>query len=137
MRIKRERLIFIKSSLFFLIIFQFYSCISSGEKFSSDLTWIENHKTSQQDVKMVLGTPYSVGSSGGIITWTYAFYQYVFPTKTYFKELRFYWKNNKRVKNYSFNSSFPEDLSRVHIRTNLATDTVQQKNNSRFKDMSK
>ena len=109
---------------FFLL---FSSCISSGDKFSSDLSWIENLKTNQQDVKMVLGTPYSVGNSGGIVTWTYAFYQYVFPSKTYYKELRFYWGSDKRVKNFSFNSSFPEDLSRVNIGSGIRLERLSHK----------
>ena len=136
---KKTRIIYplLKIIFIFSISSLFTGCFSFGDKFSSDLTWVENNKTNQEDVKMVLGTPYSLGNSGGVSTWTYAFYQYIFPAKTAYKELRFYWSQNKTVKHYNFNSSFPEDLSRVHVGGRTQTHLSQkqlQKNNTYYKN---
>jgi hypothetical protein len=84
------------------------ACISSGRDFPSRLDWITKEQTKKEDVALVLGKPYAVGNSSGVPTWTYAFYKYS-PFSSYYKELRFYWADEK-VQTFTFNSSFPEDL---------------------------
>lgn len=86
------------------------SCLTSGRDFPSRLEWIKKEQTKKDDVALVLGTPYAVGSSSGTPTWTYAFYKYSPFSKTVYKELRFYWSDENKVKNYTFTSSFPDDL---------------------------
>ena len=87
------------------------SCLTTGKNFPSDLAWIKKEKTKKSDVQMVLGAPFAIGNSGGVKTWTYAFYKYKLFGKTSHKELKFYWLPNNSVKTFSFNSSFPDDLN--------------------------
>jgi hypothetical protein len=84
-------------------------CVTNGADFKSETAWIKPGQTKQADVKMVLGEPYSVGSSGGKATWTYGYYRYKLIGKSLQKELKLYWKPDGTVENYSFNSSFPDD----------------------------
>ena len=85
-------------------------CVSTGRDFPSDVSWIKKEGTRQKDVNLVLGRPFSVGSSGGIPTWTYAYYYYNVIGKRFHKELKFYWNEDKAVKHYSFSTSFPRDV---------------------------
>ncbi len=89
------------------------ACLSTGRDFPSRTDWIQKDRTKKDDVKLVLGSPYAVGSSGGIQTWTYAFYKYTLFGRTYYKELRLYWTDGNIVKNFSFDTSFPEDLQEM------------------------
>lgn len=87
-------------------------CVTEGKDFKSDVTWIKDGQTKNNDVKMVLGAPHSVGNSGGKETWTYGFYRYKLIGKSLQKELKFYWNPDGTVSSFSFNSSFPEDTGR-------------------------
>ncbi len=89
------------------------ACVTRGKDFSSDLGWIKKNQTSQGDVQKYLGAPTSVGNSGGIATWTYGFYNYRLFGESTTKELKFYWNNEFKVQDYSFNSSLPEDRRRL------------------------
>ena len=86
------------------------SCITIGESFPSRVDWIEKDKTTDRDVKLVLGLPSAVGNSGGTPTWTYSYYSYTLWKMPRFKELKFYWNKNHTIKHYSFTSSFPGDI---------------------------
>ncbi|NRA46268.1 MAG: hypothetical protein HRU09_15050 [Oligoflexales bacterium] len=94
-----------------LLMLTMTSCVTTGKNFPSDLAWIKKENTKKSDVKMVLGPPFAIGNSGGVVTWTYAFYKYQLFGKTSHKELKFYWNPNHSVKHFSFNSSFPDDLN--------------------------
>ena len=85
-------------------------CVTQGENFPSETSWIHKGKTTQDQVKMMLGRPSAVGDSGGTRTWTYGYYQYQALKPARYKELKFFWDKNRTVKHYSFNSSFPRDL---------------------------
>ena len=89
-------------------------CVSTGANFPSRTDWIEKNKTKVDDVELVLGKPFAVGDSGGTKTWTYGFYRFVFPNRSYHKELKLYWNQDRTVKHYSFNSSFPTDISKAN-----------------------
>ena len=91
----------------------FLGCVTRGKDFSSDLRWIKKDNTSQGDVTSILGTPYKVGSSSGIPTWTYGFYKFKLFGESWTKELKLYWNNSKLVRDFSFSSSFPEDRKKV------------------------
>ena len=97
----------------FLVMFLFVvgltGCVTRGVDFSSDLSWVKVNSTTQMEVSQKLGTPYSVGNSGGLSTWTYGYYKYALFTDSPTKELKFYWSNDHKVKDFSFTSSFPED----------------------------
>ena len=88
------------------------SCVTRGENFSSDYSWVKAKTTTKSEVVRMLGEPYAVGYSSGRPTWTYGFYKFrVFgPSQT--KELKFYWKTDT-VDSFSFNSSFKEDRTRA------------------------
>ena len=87
------------------------SCLTTGKDFPSDLSWLKKEKTSKEDVKLILGEPFAVGNSGGDKTWTYAFYKYKVFGPTIHKDLKIYWNGSGILKHFSFNSSFPEDIS--------------------------
>ncbi len=93
-----------------LVAITFSACVTNGDYFKSETSWIRENETKQSDVKMILGAPYSVGNSQGKPTWTYGFYRYKLFSKSYQKELRFFWNPDGTVSSYSFNSSFPEDI---------------------------
>ncbi len=84
-------------------------CITGGKYFVSDTKWLHKGTTEQKDVSLVLGEPTSVGDSGGTSTWTYTYYTYG-PIEGFFrKELKIYWDDSKKIQNYQFDSSFPQD----------------------------
>lgn len=86
------------------------ACLSTGRDFPSRTDWLQKDRTKKDDVKLVLGVPYAVGSSGGTQTWTYAYYKYTLFGRTYYKELKLYWNDTNIVKNFTFDTSFPEDM---------------------------
>ena len=86
------------------------ACLSTGRDFPSRTDWIQKDRTRKDDVKLVLGAPYAVGSSSGTQTWTYAYYKYTLFGRTYYKELRLHWTEGNIVKTFSFDTSLPEDL---------------------------
>lgn len=88
------------------------ACVTRGENFSSDTSWIKRGQTTEAEVQKYLGAPFSVGNSGGTRTSTYGFYNYSAFGDTKTKELKFYWNKDARVEDFSFNSSFPEDRRR-------------------------
>ncbi|MFK7874050.1 MAG: outer membrane protein assembly factor BamE [Oligoflexales bacterium] len=87
-------------------------CVTQGGNFPSETSWIRKEKTTQDQVRMMLGKPSAVGDSGGTRTWTYGYYEYRIAKPAKYKELKFFWDQNGQVKHYSFNSSFPKDLKR-------------------------
>lgn len=87
-------------------------CATTGRNFPSRTDWIKKNNTSQQDVRLVLGEPYAVGNSGGVSTWTYAYYSYNIMNKSAYKELKVYWTPAGKVKYFSFNSSFIDDIQK-------------------------
>ena len=89
------------------------ACVTRGRDFSSDLNWVKKNQTTQSEVTKFLGTPTSVGSTGGVPTWTFGFYDYRMLGESETKELKFYWNNEAKVQDYSFNSSFPADRQRL------------------------
>lgn len=96
----------------FLLVASFglTGCLTTGRDFPSDVDWVRKEATTKKDVQMILGTPFAVGNSGGIATWTYAYYKYQLMGNSFHKELKFYWTPNEVVKHFSFSSSFPPDL---------------------------
>jgi hypothetical protein len=91
------------------------SCVTVGKDFKSDTTWIKEGHTKQNDVTLILGEPRSVGNASGSPTWTYGYYQYKLFGDSCTKELKFYWKKDGTVDQFSFNSSFPDDIGRAGI----------------------
>lgn len=89
------------------------SCVTRGDDFSSDYQWIQEGKTSKQEVSRRLGEPFHVGYSGGRPTWTYGYYHFRLIGQSHTKELTFYWDNQDRVDAFNFKSSFPEDRQRA------------------------
>jgi len=86
-------------------------CVTSGKYFASETSWIKPNKTRQEEVRGLLGDPFMVGNSGGSPTWTYGYYRYKLVGESFTKELKFYWNGDRTVQSFSFNSSFPDDVS--------------------------
>lgn len=101
--------IILSMSLILASVVSTTGCVTRGQNFSSDTSWLDKNKPSQEDVRRVMGPPYSVGSSNGIPTWTYGFYKHQLFGESKVKELKIYWDSSKKVKTYSFSSSFPRD----------------------------
>ena len=91
------------------------ACVTKGRNFRADLSWIKKQETNQQDVLMVLGKPFMVGDVSGVQTWSYGLYHYRIVGRSYVKELKFFWNDDKTVREYSFQSSFPDDLERAGV----------------------
>ncbi|MCX6129633.1 MAG: outer membrane protein assembly factor BamE [Proteobacteria bacterium] len=89
------------------------ACVTRGRDFSSDLGWVKKSQTTQNDVTKFLGTPTAVGSTGGVPTWTYGYYDYRLFGESETKEIKFYWNNDGKLQDFSFNSSFPSDRQRL------------------------
>ena len=86
------------------------SCMTTGKNFPSDVDWVVKGTTTEDDVELMLGAPTAVGSAGGVKTWTFGFYQYNVFSDASYKELKIYWNPNRTVQNFTFTSSFPQDL---------------------------
>ena len=85
------------------------ACLTVGEEFPTEVTWIAINKTTRPDIEKRVGVPFRVGYDSGLLTFTYAFYRYsVFqPART--KDLTVRFNKEGTVHSYSFASSFPED----------------------------
>ena len=86
-------------------------CLTVGDDFTSEVTWIQASKTTRKEIEAKVGAPFRVGYDTGLLTFTYAFYRYsVFrPTRT--KDLTVRFNKDGTVNSYSFASSFDEDKS--------------------------
>ncbi|MCA2959186.1 MAG: hypothetical protein IOD12_02980 [Silvanigrellales bacterium] len=86
-------------------------CLTVGDDFTSEVTWIQRDKTTRQEIESKVGQPFRVGYDTGLLTFTYGFYRYsVFrPTRT--KDLTVRFNKDGTVNSYSFASSFDEDKS--------------------------
>ena len=93
-----------------VLAFVLTSCVTQGHNFSSNINWIKNGATTKIEVDRILGKPFSVGHASGKPTWTYGYYQYKVFGASYTKELKLYWDENNTVSNFSFTSSFPDDI---------------------------
>lgn len=98
-----------KAALLIICCFIEVSCITRGENFSSNTKWLDEAKPTQAQVKEIMGTPYKVGTSNGVSTWTYGYYKHQLFGESKIKELKIYWSPESNVKSYSFSSSFPDD----------------------------
>jgi hypothetical protein len=88
-------------------------CLTVGDEFTSEVTWIQKDKTTRKEVEGKVGQPFRVGYDTGLLTYTYAFYRYsVFrPTRT--KDLTVRFNKDSTVHSYSFASSFDEDKAAI------------------------
>ena len=100
----------LRVALWSAILVSTSACVTQGNYFPSDTAWIKPSQTRQQDVRSLLGDPHMVGNSGGTPTWTYGYYRYKLVGVSSTKELKLYWNPDQTVRNFSFNSSFPEDV---------------------------
>lgn len=92
-----------------LLLLPLWGCVTAGKDFNSETAWLKEGHTKQEDVRMVLGDPRSVGNALGKPTWTYGYYRYNLIGESDSKELKLYWNPNGTLSHYSFNSSFAED----------------------------
>jgi len=104
---------FRKVAAMFLLTAGLAGCVTEGKDFRSNMSWIKSGQTKKDDVRMMLGVPYSVGEAAGKPTWTYGYYRYKLIGKSHQKELKLYWDPNGTVSSFAFTSSFPEDTRAV------------------------
>ena len=97
------------------LVFLLSACVTKGRPFPSDLSWITKEVTKKDDVLLLLGRPFMVGSAGGIMTWSYGRYNYHLIGRDYVKELKIYWNDDNTVRDFSFQSSFPSDMQRAGV----------------------
>jgi len=95
-------------------------CVTRGKDFSTDITWIKKDVTKKTDVRTMLGEPFQVGFASGKPTWTYGLYKHTLFGSSNTKELKLYWNPDGSVGNYSFSSSFPDDVKRGVIQQKYA-----------------
>lgn len=100
-----------KKLSFVLFLTALSGCVTGGKYFVSETKWLNKGSTEQKDARLVLGDPVSVGDSSGVKTWTYSYYTYGLFEGLKRKELKIYWDDNKKVKSYQFDSSFPQDMA--------------------------
>ncbi len=88
-------------------------CLTVGEEFPTEVTWITQGKTTRAEIEKRVGKPFRVGYDSGQMTYTYAFYRYsVFrPART--KDLTVRFTDTGAVASYSFASSFEEDMNAI------------------------
>jgi hypothetical protein len=88
-------------------------CLTVGDDFTSEVTWIQANKTTRKEIEAKVGEPFRVGYDTGLLTFTYGFYRYsVFrPTRT--KDLTVRFNKDGTVNSYSFASSFDEDKNTI------------------------
>lgn len=101
-------------------------CATKGKDFVSDVSWIKTGVTKQEDVRLVLGSPYQVGFASGYPTWTYGYYKYRLVGESPTKELKFYWNPDGTVQNFAFTSSFNDDVRKSVVKNNLQPSNVPQ-----------
>lgn len=84
-------------------------CLTVGNEFPSEVTWISRNKTTRSEIEKHMGTPFRVGYDTSLLTYTYAFYRYsIFkPART--KDLTVRFNKDSTVESYSFASSLDED----------------------------
>jgi hypothetical protein len=102
--------------LIFLMSFSLVTlsgCLTVGDEFTSEVSWIEKDRTTRKDVEAKFGSPFRTGYDTGLLTYTYAFYRYsVFrPART--KDLTVRFNSTGTVNSYSFASSFDEDKAKA------------------------
>jgi hypothetical protein len=85
-------------------------CVTVGNDFPSEVTWINKDRTTKAELERRLGEPFQVGFDSGQPTWTWGFYRYSLfrPTRT--KDLVVRFHPNGTVASYSFSSSFESDI---------------------------
>jgi hypothetical protein len=95
------------------LVFGFQCCLTVGDDFSSEVTWIQKSQTTKKELETKIGPPFRVGYDTGLLTYTYAFYRYsVFrPTRT--KDLTVRFNQDGTVHSYTFATSFDEEKDAV------------------------
>lgn len=91
-------------------------CVTRGEDFATDLSWIAKKTTTKAEVYQMLGKPMFVGDSSGRPTWTYGFYNYRLIGASKIKELKFYWTEDDRVMHYSYKSTLPSAREQAYFK---------------------
>ncbi len=103
-------------SLVFVVSWILFSgCVTRGQDFTSDVSWIKSGVTSKSEFDRRMGKPFSVGHASGKPTWTYGYYHFQLFGSSFSKELKLYWDDNT-LSNFSFETSFPDD---VRMKTTL------------------
>ena len=109
----QKKMLSICGFLFFCAVIQ--SCLSVGNNFPSETSWVTKGKTRYNDVQLLLGKPHAVGRSAEALTWTYSYYQYRLFGSSFYKELKFYWNLDHTVKHFHFTSTFPSDIKKLSV----------------------
>ena len=86
-------------------------CLTVGEDFAvGRVSHIQIGKTTQQEVRQMLGEPWRTGLEDGQRTWTYGYYKYNLLGASQTRDLVVRYDDKGLVRSYTFNSTYPEDV---------------------------
>ena len=87
------------------------ACMTVGEDFAvGRVSHIQIGKTTQQEVRQMLGEPWRTGLEDGEKTWTYGYYKYNLLGASQTRDLVVRFNEKGVVRSYTFNSTYPEDV---------------------------
>ncbi|PID43957.1 MAG: hypothetical protein CSA52_03280 [Gammaproteobacteria bacterium] len=82
------------------------ACANVGKTFESgNIFQIESGKTTREQVQQLFGPPWRRGLENGLVTWTYAHYQYSAFNPLRSEDLFIKFDDNGVVKSYTYNTS--------------------------------
>ena len=86
-------------------------CLTVGEDFAvGRVSHIQIGKTTQHEVRQMLGEPWRTGLEDGQRTWTYGYYKYNLLGASQTRDLVVRYDDKGLVRSYTFNSTYPEDV---------------------------
>jgi hypothetical protein len=87
------------------------ACMTVGEDFAvGKVTHIQIGKTTQADMRKMLGEPWSVGLEDGQRSWTWGYYKYNLFSASQRRDLVVRFDEQGVVRSFTFNSTWPEDV---------------------------
>lgn len=90
------------------------SCFTVGRPFSSQVNWINQNKTTRQEIEKAFGPPIRTGFDSGLQTYSYGYYKYSAFGESQTKDLTIRFNSNNTVNSYTFSSSFDQDMNAVN-----------------------
>jgi outer membrane protein assembly factor BamE (lipoprotein component of BamABCDE complex) len=86
-------------------------CLTVGEDFAvGRVSHLKIGKTTQAEVREMLGEPWRTGLEDGQRTWTYGFYKYNLLGASQTRDLVVRFDDHGVVRSFTFNSTYPEDV---------------------------
>ncbi|VAX20319.1 hypothetical protein MNBD_NITROSPINAE01-120 [hydrothermal vent metagenome] len=102
-----------KKTIIVLALLSLFSagCVSTGKNFSADATKnIKKNSTTRSQIHGWFGYPYMTGIDNGDTTWIYNYSKSSVAGKVMVKDLYIVFDENGVVKNFTFSTSFPDEM---------------------------